>query len=93
MLKSIEFAGASREDEKGQNRSLEVLLLEKNKALQSENTQLKVSSADLAGRKYVLYFAFSKNKLPRSYVSVLAGLTVSVFTRLNVNKLAKLNVN
>ncbi|KAK7506056.1 hypothetical protein BaRGS_00002778 [Batillaria attramentaria] len=50
VLKSIEFAGAYEEDEeKGKSRSLEVLLLEKNKALQSENTQLKVASADFTG--------------------------------------------
>lgn len=49
MLKSIEFSGGFDDDDKSRGRSLEVLLLEKNKALQNENTQLKVSTSDLSG--------------------------------------------
>lgn len=51
-MKSVEFA--SVEEEEGETtqspKSLEMLLLEKNKTLQSENTQLKVASADIKGR-------------------------------------------
>lgn len=58
LLKSIEF-GSSGEDssqpsagEGGSNKpkTLEALLLEKNRALQSENTQLKVTVSDTQGR-------------------------------------------
>ncbi|XP_064600449.1 protein CASP-like [Liolophura sinensis] len=49
ILKSVEFqSGMEGEDVKA--KSLEMLLLEKNKALQSENTQLKVSNKDVGER-------------------------------------------
>lgn len=52
VLKSIEFSPGSPSDEvdggPDKTKSLEMLLLEKNKALQSENTQLKVNSSDLS---------------------------------------------
>ncbi|XP_046339044.2 homeobox protein cut-like 1 isoform X1 [Haliotis rufescens] len=51
IMKSVEFARV--EEEEGETtqspKSLEMLLLEKNKTLQSENTQLKVASADIKG--------------------------------------------
>ena len=50
VLKSMEFAAAGEGEEKSKGKSLEVLLLEKNKALQSENTQLKLSNSDLSGK-------------------------------------------
>ena len=51
VLKSMEFPGAIEgAEETGKGRSLEVLLLEKNKTLQNENTQLKLSNTDLSGR-------------------------------------------
>ncbi|XP_076435255.1 homeobox protein cut-like 1 [Babylonia areolata] len=53
VLKSMEFSrctGAGEVEGSGmEGRSLEVLLLEKNKALESDNTQLKVTCADLTG--------------------------------------------
>ena len=53
VLKSIEFSSGSPSDEvdggPDKTKSLEMLLLEKNKSLQSENTQLKVSSSELSG--------------------------------------------
>ena len=53
-MKSIEFSsnkmGTDEPDGDIQPKSLEVLLLEKNKTLQSENTVLKVNSSDLSGR-------------------------------------------
>ncbi|KAL3856803.1 hypothetical protein ACJMK2_011520, partial [Sinanodonta woodiana] len=51
VLKSIEFPSSSTGEEREgvKAKSLEILLLEKNKTLQSENTQLKVSSGDLSG--------------------------------------------
>ncbi|XP_050409044.1 homeobox protein cut-like 1 isoform X2 [Patella vulgata] len=45
VLKSIEFSSK----EEGKGKSLEVLLLEKNKALQSENTTLKVNNTEVTG--------------------------------------------
>ena len=48
ILKSIEFSNAEETGEKA--KSLEMLLLEKNKVLQGENTQLKVSANDLNGK-------------------------------------------
>ena len=54
ILKSIEFPAAQRasEESSGQanKKSLELLLLEKNRTLQSEQTQLKVAFADLESR-------------------------------------------
>src|SRR6218665_2637460 len=56
VLKSLEFAGSVRDesstsaDESGKAKSLETLLLEKNRALQTENTQLKVSGSELNGK-------------------------------------------
>lgn len=56
VLKSLEFAGSVRDesstsaDESGKAKSLETLLLEKNRALQTENTQLKVSGSELNAR-------------------------------------------
>ncbi|XP_050409045.1 protein CASP isoform X3 [Patella vulgata] len=46
VLKSIEFSSK----EEGKGKSLEVLLLEKNKALQSENTTLKVNNTEVTER-------------------------------------------
>lgn len=54
VLKSLEFAG---NDENAQSavddkaKTLETLLLEKNRSLQTENTQLKVANNDLTGEK------------------------------------------
>lgn len=54
VMKSIEFSnnkmGADEPDGDIQPKSLEVLLLEKNKSLQSENTVLKVNNSDLSER-------------------------------------------
>ena len=51
VLKSIEFASSQSQlsDDSGssEGKSLEVLLLEKNKGLQAENTQLKVANSQL----------------------------------------------
>jgi homeobox protein cut-like len=47
----MEFAGAGEGyEERSKGKSLEVLLLEKNKALQNENTSLKLSNSDLSGK-------------------------------------------
>ena len=60
VLKSIEFNSgssseaassmASKEDKEGAAKSLEVLLLEKNRALQTENTNLKVTNSERNGK-------------------------------------------
>jgi len=53
VLKSIEFSSSGGDEvdgDIGKSKSLEMLLLEKNKSLQSENTQLKLSTSDLSGR-------------------------------------------
>ncbi|XP_071178538.1 homeobox protein cut-like 1 isoform X9 [Mytilus edulis] len=47
VVKSMEFGGSGDEDAK--SKSLETLLLEKNRALQSENTTLKVSNSEISG--------------------------------------------
>ncbi|CAC5422305.1 CUTL [Mytilus coruscus] len=47
VVKSMEFGGNGEEDAK--SKSLETLLLEKNRALQSENTTLKVSNSEISG--------------------------------------------
>jgi homeobox protein cut-like len=54
ILKSIEFPSTNRSnDDQTTNipkKSLEILLLEKNRALQSEQTQIKVAHADLESK-------------------------------------------
>ncbi|CAF1613951.1 unnamed protein product, partial [Didymodactylos carnosus] len=60
ILKSIEFSSSSyRNDEQNNDqtvtipkKSLEILLLEKNRALQNENTQVKVAHQDLESNNY-----------------------------------------
>lgn len=55
VLKSLEFAGSSGEDGvllvgvDDKAKTLETLLLEKNRTLQTENTQLKVANNELTG--------------------------------------------
>ena len=57
-MKSLEFSNMTTVDSSNQTaastssdqaKTLETLLLEKNRALQTENTQLKVASQDLNG--------------------------------------------
>jgi homeobox protein cut-like len=50
ILKSIEFSSNSGSAQNNDQKPLEVLLLEKNRYLQSENTQLKVQSVDIRDR-------------------------------------------
>lgn len=52
VMKSMEF-GIS-EEHQNKAKSLEQLLLEKNRALQTDNTQLKVSNSDLSGMSLTL---------------------------------------
>ena len=58
-LKSIEFSNSGEEGGDKTNgdcakaKSLEMLLLEKNRALQTDNTQLKVASSDLTGKLFI----------------------------------------
>ena len=69
-MKSIEFSSSSSSGhdattaagDDARAKSLEVLLLEKNKTLQSENTQFKVAHADLNG-KYTCTFVVKRNRL------------------------------
>lgn len=56
VMKSIEFSGLE-EREVNKTKSLEMLLLEKNKTLQNENTQLKVTNSEISGK----FTAFSCN--------------------------------
>jgi homeobox protein cut-like len=52
ILKSMEFSHSSGDEAssaESKAKSLEMLLLEKNRTLQTDNTQLKVSSTDIAG--------------------------------------------
>ncbi|XP_077995438.1 protein CASP-like [Glandiceps talaboti] len=49
IMKSMEFHQVE-EDDSNQQKSLEMLLLEKNRALQSENTSLKLSNTELNNR-------------------------------------------
>lgn len=50
ILKSMEFAPAEGAGTQDAAKPLEVLLLEKNRSLQSENTALRISNSDLSGR-------------------------------------------
>ncbi|XP_059754006.1 homeobox protein cut-like 1 isoform X2 [Balaenoptera ricei] len=49
ILKSMEFAPAEGAGTQDSSRPLEVLLLEKNRSLQSENAALRISNSDLSG--------------------------------------------
>ncbi|XP_062947659.1 protein CASP isoform X9 [Cynocephalus volans] len=50
ILKSMEFAPSEGAGTQDAAKPLEVLLLEKNRSLQSENTALRISNSDLSGR-------------------------------------------
>ncbi|XP_058894117.1 protein CASP isoform X8 [Kogia breviceps] len=50
ILRSMEFAAAEGAGTQDSSRPLEVLLLEKNRSLQSENAALRISNSDLSGR-------------------------------------------
>uniref|UniRef100_A0A8C3WQA3 Protein CASP n=1 Tax=Catagonus wagneri TaxID=51154 RepID=A0A8C3WQA3_9CETA len=50
ILKSMEFAPSEGAATQDASRPLEVLLLEKNRSLQSENAALRISNSDLSGR-------------------------------------------
>ena len=58
ILKSVEFSNTetSGTEQEG-NKSLETLLLEKNRSLQNENTKLKNSNTEVTGMLY--YFCES----------------------------------
>ena len=69
VLKSIEFSSGTDEvdGDVGKTKSLEILLLEKNKTLQTENTQLKVNSNDLSG-KVTCHHSYSVRFTSRFYI-------------------------
>nr|XP_045731570.1 protein CASP isoform X4 [Mirounga angustirostris] len=50
ILKSMEFAPSEGSGTQDASKPLEVLLLEKNRSLQSENAALRISNSDLSGR-------------------------------------------
>ena len=52
ILKSMEFSSSGEESQEAKvdAKSLEMLLLEKNRSLQTENTHLKVAKAETTGR-------------------------------------------
>ncbi|XP_040311991.1 protein CASP isoform X3 [Herpailurus yagouaroundi] len=50
ILKSMEFAPSEGAGTQDASKPLEVLLLEKNRSLQSENAALRISNSDLSGR-------------------------------------------
>ncbi|KAJ7375021.1 intra-Golgi vesicle-mediated transport [Desmophyllum pertusum] len=64
ILKSIEFSTSEerRDGEKmvSKPKSLEMLLLDKNKRLQSENTSLKVENVDITGRYSELHLQYNE---------------------------------
>jgi homeobox protein cut-like len=74
VLKSLEFTGSGSDDaaassshatvdETSKANSLETLLLGKNRALQTENTQLRVASAELTGRYNKMQEQFNESCL------------------------------
>ncbi|XP_015760295.1 PREDICTED: protein CASP-like, partial [Acropora digitifera] len=64
ILKSVEFSTSEREGDEikpeSSPKSLEMLLLDKNKRLQSENTSLKVENVDLTGRYTELHSKYNE---------------------------------
>lgn len=77
----MEFSSQTGEENEG-SKSLETLLLEKNKSLQAENTKLKNSNSDLTGESWFpsLVFHPSRQRLCVSVcVSPRVCLTEPVF--------------
>lgn len=64
ILKSVEFSRSEGEEDREKMnatpKSLEMLLLDKNKRLQSENTSLKVENVDLTGRYSELHVQYNE---------------------------------
>ncbi|XP_068748257.1 protein CASP-like isoform X1 [Montipora capricornis] len=64
ILKAVEFSTSGsegdREKKESSPKSLEMLLLDKNKRLQSENTSLKVENVDLTGRYTELHSKYNE---------------------------------
>ncbi|XP_022344162.1 homeobox protein cut-like 1 isoform X3 [Crassostrea virginica] len=87
VMKSIEFSsnkmGTDEPDGDVQPKSLEVLLLEKNKTLQSENTVLKVNSSDLSGTTTP---ALSENAA--AFASMLGEEIASTYQRQNSSRIS-----
>ncbi|XP_011422371.1 homeobox protein cut-like 1 isoform X4 [Magallana gigas] len=87
VMKSIEFSnnkmGADEPDGDVQPKSLEVLLLEKNKSLQSENTVLKVNNSDLSGTTTP---ALSENAA--AFASMLGEEIASTYQRQNSSRIS-----
>nr|BAA95078.1 unnamed protein product [Mus musculus] len=59
-LKSMEFAPSEGAGTQDSTKPLEVLLLEKNRSLQSENATLRISNSDLSGRCAELQIHFTE---------------------------------
>ncbi|XP_074120263.1 protein CASP isoform X7 [Sminthopsis crassicaudata] len=60
ILKSMEFAPSEGSGTQDASKPLEVLLLEKNRSLQSENATLRITNSDLSGRCADLQVQFSE---------------------------------
>ncbi|XP_027717646.1 protein CASP isoform X9 [Vombatus ursinus] len=60
ILKSMEFAPSEGAGTQDATKPLEVLLLEKNRSLQSENATLRITNSDLSGRCAELQVQFSE---------------------------------
>ncbi|XP_074045581.1 protein CASP isoform X3 [Macrotis lagotis] len=60
ILKSMEFAPSEGTGTQDASKPLEVLLLEKNRSLQSENATLRITNSDLSGRCADLQVQFSE---------------------------------
>uniref|UniRef100_A0A7N4PQB4 Protein CASP n=1 Tax=Sarcophilus harrisii TaxID=9305 RepID=A0A7N4PQB4_SARHA len=60
ILKSMEFAPSEGSGTQDASKPLEVLLLEKNRSLQSENATLRITNSDLSGRCTDLQVQFSE---------------------------------
>ncbi|XP_043820536.1 protein CASP isoform X6 [Dromiciops gliroides] len=60
ILKSMEFAPSEGAGTQDASKPLEVLLLEKNRSLQSENATLRITNSDLSGRCADLQAQFSE---------------------------------
>ena len=76
ILKSIEFASPNHSDDEqtvnnSPKKSLEMLLLEKNRALQSEQTQMKVTNIDLESKS--INFNYEVNIMIQILFSSLSG--------------------
>ncbi|XP_065830385.1 protein CASP-like [Oscarella lobularis] len=71
ILKSMEFSSSEEEEKEGKAKTLEALLIAKNRKLQSENTKLRLSQTELQTQAAALQSELSESKEDRDKQTTL----------------------